>query len=279
MSDETELPDGELPLDGAGGRLRRAREAAGQTLEQIAAKTRIPQRHLATIEANDFGALPSRTYALGFSRTYARAVDLNDEEIAEQVRGHLAELGDDHTTHRAATFEPGDPARVPSRGLAWFSAFAAILLIVGGFAFFRDYFIPGSGPASLISGEQVAEDSSESGEGSGEEMAAANTPDPTGQVTFKSLGEGVWVRFYDAEGERLMEKEMALGETYIVPADATGPQLRTGQPEALSISIGGEEIGTLSDRSQVVSDVDVTAAALLAAQSTREQEAANTPQG
>lgn len=276
MSDETELPDGELPLDGAGGRLRRAREAAGQTLEQIAAKTRIPQRHLETIEANDFGALPSRTYALGFSRTYARAVDLNNEEIAEQVRGHLAELGDDPATHRAATFEPGDPARVPSRGLAWFSGFAAILLIVGGFAFFRDYFIPGSGPASLISGEQVVE---ESGEGAGEETAAATAPDPSGQVVFKSLGEGVWVRFYDAEGERLMEKEMALGETYAVPADATGPQLRTGQPEALSIIIGGDEIGTLSDRSQVVSDVDVTAAALLAAQSAREQEVANTPPG
>ncbi|MGB7373848.1 RodZ domain-containing protein [Pontixanthobacter sp.] len=276
MSDDTELPDGELPLDSAGARLRRAREAADQTLEQVAAKTRIPQRHLETIEANDFGALPSRTYALGFSRTYARAVDLNDQEIAEQVRGHLAELGNDHTAHRGATFEPGDPARVPSRGLAWFSAFAAILLIVGGFAFFRSYFIPGSGPAALISQEQASSDMPA-------REAAANTapagaPDPSPQVVFKSLGEGVWVRFYDAEGERLMEKQMALGETYTVPATANGPQLRTGQPEALAIIIGGDEIGTLSDRSQVVSDVDVTAAGLLAAQSARKQTGIAAPE-
>ncbi|NMW30647.1 helix-turn-helix domain-containing protein [Altererythrobacter sp. RZ02] len=263
MSDEAELPETELPLDGAGGRLRQAREAASMTIEQVAAKTRIPQRHLISIEANDFTALPSRTYAIGFSRTYARSVDVNDQEIADQVRAHLAEAGDDYEEQRSVTFEPGDPARVPSRGLAWFSAFAALLLIVGGLAFFRGYFIPGSGPASLISGEQAAADEpSDTVEGASAPAPAA----PSGQVVFTSLQDGVWVKFYDAEGERLMEKQMEEGETYAVPTDAAGPQVWTGQPEALAISIGGQSIGTLSDESQIVRDVDVTADALLAAQ-------------
>ena len=52
-----------------GDRLREAREAKGLSIEQVAAETRIHQRHLATLEAGNFGALPSRTYAVGFSRT------------------------------------------------------------------------------------------------------------------------------------------------------------------------------------------------------------------
>lgn len=263
MSDEPELPETERSLEGAGGRLKQAREAAKMTLEQVAAKTRIPQRHLIAIEANDFMALPSRTYAIGFSRTYARSVDVDDQEIADQVRDHLAQAGDDREQQRSVTFEPGDPARIPSRGLAWFSAFAALLLIVGGLAFFRGYFIPGSGPASLINAEQAAAgDPADTAE-------AASTPAPSapsGQVVFTSLEDGVWVKFYDAEGERLMEKQMEKGETYAVPTDTAGPQVWTGQPEALAIAIGGQSIGTLSDESKIVRDVDVTADALLAAQ-------------
>ena len=53
----------ELPLDGAGGRLRRAREAQGLSRADIAQRTRIPERHLAAIEQGDFAALPARTYA------------------------------------------------------------------------------------------------------------------------------------------------------------------------------------------------------------------------
>ena len=70
-------------LGGIGAQLRAAREARGLTLEQVAAETRIPQRHLQTIEAGDFAALPARTYAIGFSRTYARLVGLDEDEVAD----------------------------------------------------------------------------------------------------------------------------------------------------------------------------------------------------
>ena len=55
----------------AGGQLRAAREARGLDLSQVAAETRIPQRHLENIEAGEYGNLPSRTYAIGVARSYA----------------------------------------------------------------------------------------------------------------------------------------------------------------------------------------------------------------
>ena len=68
----------ELPLSGPGATLRRAREALRLDLANVAADTRIPLRHLEAIEQDNFESLPSRAYAIGFSRTFAKAVGLDD---------------------------------------------------------------------------------------------------------------------------------------------------------------------------------------------------------
>lgn len=258
MSDELNEAPGELPLDGAGQTLRRAREKAGLSLEQVAAETRIPRRHLEVIERGDFGALPARTYAIGFSRTYARAVDLDEGEIARQVREELGVQSANEVT-RASSFEPGDPARVPSRGLAWFSAFAALLLIGGGFAYFKDYFFPGAGPGPLIR-PQAQQTPAPA------QAAAAPTPaaTATGPVVFTALQDDTWVKFYDANGEELMQKQMAEGESYTVPADAQGPQIWTGRPYAFAITVGGQSVPKLSEEDEIIRDVPISAEALLA---------------
>ncbi len=254
----------ELPLEGVGDRLRRAREAAGLGLSQVAAETRIPERHLALIDEGRFEDLPARTYAVGFSRNYAKAVGLDEREIAEAVR---AELGTREyaAAARADKFEPGDPARVPSRRLAWFGLFAALLLVAGLFAFYRSAIAPGSGPASILADEEAEMIASATGEdaaGLAEPAVTAAAP-----VTFTATRDGVWVRFYDADygdtGVPLMEKQMNLGERYTVPADADQPQLRTGWPAALDVTIGGERVGKLSEEDEILSDVDLTAPALL----------------
>ena len=57
---------------------------------------------------------------------------------------------------------------------------------------------------------------------------------------------------------------MAKGDTFEVPADAQQPMLRTGRPDALQITIGGRRLPKLAEEQQVMSDVPVTAEALLA---------------
>lgn len=269
MSDEEDLREEQLPLEGAGQALARARGEAGLSIEQVAAETRIPLRHLKAIEAGDFSELPSRTYAIGFSRSFARAVGVDEAEIADMVR---AELADGQSAHAgpAATFAPADPERVPGRGLAWFSAFAAILLIVGAFAFFRGYFAPGSGPAPLIGEDQVEDAGDTAAPIAAAPIAAGTAPAEKppvaagGQVVFTAKVDGLWVKFYDAAGKRLMEKQMALGERYVVPADADAPLIWTGQPESLDVTVGGTAIGRLSAVPEIVRDVPVTAEALIA---------------
>lgn len=254
MTEESDIEAEQLPLDNTGQRLRRAREAAGMTVEQLAAETRIPQRHIETLERGEFASLPSRTYATGFSRTYARAVGLDENEIIAQLRSELGEsMGERMSAPRN---EPGDPARVPSRGLAWLSLLAIVLLVAGGYAFYRSYFAPGLGPAPLQAPEAEAT-----------EVVSPKAPaqaDVTGQVVFTALEAGVWVKFYDKDGRQLMQKQMDANERYVVPAEAEGPQIWTGRPDALRITVGGKPVPKLSEEDRVVKDVPVSAAALLA---------------
>lgn len=260
MNKETGSLDGQLPLHGVGERLRLAREQAGMTLAQLAAETRIPQRHLELIEAGEWHGLPARTYATGFARTYAKEVGLDPRTIVDEVRAELAasEPGD---RTRASGFEPGDPARVPSRGLALFSLFAVLLLIAGGFLFYDRVLAPGAGPGSLLEEQRAAQQAAQTGAAA---RPAAPAPAPTGgAVVFTALAEGIWVKFYDASGSQLMQKQMAKGETYTVPADADGPQVWTGRPDALAITVGGRPVPKLAERETIVRDVPVTAAALL----------------
>ena len=274
MNEITGSLDGQLPLHGIGERLRIAREAAGMTLEQLAAETRIPLRHLEHVEAGEWHSLPARTYATGFARTYAKAVGLDPRTTVEEVREELAaiEPGD---RSRAATFEPGDPARIPSRGLALFSLFAVVILLVGGFMFYSRVISPGSGPGSLLEEERLASQAA----GRGAPAPKAGTPAAArpagGRVVFTALEEGIWVKFYDGSGRQLMQKQMAKGETYTVPAEAEGPQVWTGRPDALAITVGGRAVPKLADAETIVRDVPVTAEALLARGAPTPAEAAS----
>ena len=229
---EDEFEEAGPELAGIGAQLRAAREAQGLTLAQVAAETRIPQRHLQTIEEGNFAALPARTYAIGFSRNYAKLVGLDDEAVAEAVRIEL-EAQEPRPRHRPASFEPGDPARVPSRALGWLSGVAALLVLAGLFFAARTFFAPAGELPSLV-------EPSEGAVATGT-AAPRSAPSPSraadGRVVFTALEEGIWVKFYDANGMQLMQKLMARGETYTVPPDAEGPQLWTGRPDALAITV------------------------------------------
>ncbi len=247
----------DLLINTVGTRLRAAREQAGKSLDQIAGETRIPLRHLESIEADAFEALPSRTYAIGFSRTYARAVGLDEAGVVDGVRTELAQTAETKEP-RPATFEPGDPARVPGRGLAWFSALAAILLLAGLFAFFGDRVFPGAGPGSIMPSETTARQVAQTPT----QAAPAAQAKPTGAVVFTATDE-VWVRLTD-NGERLFEATMAEGDTFTVPSDAADPRLNTGRPHLLTVTIGGQTVPRLAEEQVEIPDAPVTATALLA---------------
>ena len=251
----------------AGDRLRAAREARRLELSHVAAETRIPLRHLEAIEAGAFESLPSRTYAIGFARSYARVVGLDDASIAAAVREELADGNARHSAI-AGGMEPGDPAKLPSAGLAWFGGIAALILAIGLTAFFTSRSGAGNALPSLIA-EQAEPDTPAAA--APPSTAAAPGADAVtgagsgaGKVVFTATGDGAWVRFYEEGGERLFEGILKDGETYEVPLNAQDPRLNTGRPNLLKITIDGRTVPPLSEEMVPVGDAPVSATALLA---------------
>ncbi len=263
MDNEQETAVDELPLEGVGTQLRRARKERGLSLTQVTAETRIPERHLEVIETGDFSALPARTYAIGFSRTYARMMGLDEAQIADQVRAELstAEAGRELVP---LGMEPGDAAKLPSSGLAWAGAFAAVLLIAGMATFYSSYYGSSAGPAPLVGDEPVLADGGENAGDGADGANASGAASGDGQVVFTALEEGVWVKFYDANDNQLLQKQMASGERFEIPSDAQGPQIWTGRPDAFAITIDGKSVPKLAEDDFIMRDVAISADALLA---------------
>jgi cytoskeleton protein RodZ len=254
------MVDGEIPEKGlvparVGERLRAARDAAGLDLNDISTRTRIPLRHLTAIENSDYGELPSQTYALGFAKSYARAIGLDEVALASDLR---VELGRTTPVERDAPVdEPADPSRVPPRLLAWTAALLALAIVIG-YGVWRAGFFGGTEvgtPAAVT----VARDAPA--------VAAAAPTKPVvtaagpGQVVLTATVP-VWLRIRDASKKTLFQKEMAAGEAYQVPLTATDPRILTGRPDALKVTIDGREVAPIGGAKTTVRDAGVSAAAL-----------------
>lgn len=72
--------------DGAGSKLREARGRRKLSLQEVEEATKIRGRYLQAIEDEDWGQLPSDTYARAFIRTYAALVGLDGDRLAEEQR-------------------------------------------------------------------------------------------------------------------------------------------------------------------------------------------------
>ena len=258
-----------------GERLKAAREAKGMSLEDVASQTRIPIRHLKHIEQGDWHELPAVTYSVGFARTYANAVGLNGNALGAELR---EQLGATRAEPAAAVYyEPADPARVPPRSLALIAVAIAVLLVVA-YGVWRSGVLDGTSvDESQLSGVETAAPSAEQPAAEAPQTEApAATPAPSGPVMLTAT-DAVWLRIYEAGGKRLYEATMQPGDTYEVPATATRPQILTGKPEALRVTIGGTEIPPLGEAEKTISDVSLLASDLLARPAANAAPAANGP--
>jgi len=221
MDDDDELVETDVPT--VGERLRSAREAKGMSLEDIAAQTRIPRRHLESLETSDWEKLPAPTYTIGFARSYAAVVELDRAEIADQLRG---ELGDRRPAAVAEVFEPIDPARTMPKWLV-FGAIGAVVLLVILMTWLSNRSLVGPDQANNVATAEAP-------------PAAQAPPAPAPaaqQPVIVTSTEAVWLQITD-QGATIYSGVLQPGQSYQVPATATAPLLKTGKPEGLQVRVG-----------------------------------------
>lgn len=238
-----------------GEKLRAAREAQKLELSEIASRTRIPLRHLEAIEQSNFASLPSVTYAMGFAKSYARAIGADEVAIARELR---VELGDrPERPPPPPSYDFDERSRVPSRGIALAGAIVAVLVLIGVGLWYGTNLFRGGAPtdsAALVENVTSVD--------TGNATAPAPAPVTGGQVTLVAL-DTVWLRVTDASGKRLFEKEMTTGERYDVPQDADRPRVRTGRPDRIQVLLNGSNVPALGTGVETI-EAEVSAAALQA---------------
>jgi cytoskeletal protein RodZ len=229
-----------------GERLRAAREERGLSLEDVAAQTRIPQRHLESIERAEWDNLPAPTYTTGFAKSYASVVGLDRTEVGEQLRAELGGRRPAAAT-TAEVFEPADPARTMPKWLV-FGAIGAVILLVVLLSWLNERSLQDPEQPSIAAAETPAPVQQPA-------LQAAVQPGAQGPVVLTATAPA-WIQVTDG-GRSLFAGELAPGQSYTVPATATAPMLKAGKPEALRINIGAAIAPPVGPAGRVASNVSL----------------------
>jgi cytoskeleton protein RodZ len=233
-------------------RLRRAREKAGLSLEELATRTKIQQRILEAIEAGDFKRVPGGLFVRGFLRSYAREVGLDPEEVVAQ---YLAEFEPALLTPEVPD-EPDEPAAqadislpetpTPAWRKLWPAAFVLGALIAV-FTFFSStpQTAPAAEPAPVGTSGQAAP------------QPTASAPAPAARPELLTMDirakREVWVAVM-ADGQKAVYRTLQPDERVNVMARQQ-IAARIGDAEAFEYSINGvpgKPLGAASEVKDVV---------------------------
>ena len=252
MMDE-ESSAAELPT--VGERLRAARQTKKVSLEDVAAQTRIPLRHLASIETADWDSLPAPTYTVGFAKSYASAVGLDRTEIGDQLREEMG--GQRFASTSADVFEPADPRRTMPKSVV-IGAIIAVIVLVLLFSWLNKRSLEQpAGESNPPSANVTAPEAPTAKPAPPPAQAAA------GQPVVLTATAPVWLQVSQRGGPSLFMGTLQPGQTYSVPASATAPVLKTGKPEALRINVGNTVAPPVGPPAKTVSNVSLLGADLL----------------
>jgi cytoskeleton protein RodZ len=216
-----------------------AAERVRQKLElsDIAARTRVPLRHLEAIESGRHNGLPALPYSAGFVKSYANMLGLDGNALSRAFR---VQIGDAQRAHfEPEAYEPVDPSRVPSRLLAMIALGVALLL---GMIYLLLRF---EGDNSDLA--KLAADTAQDVRPSVSRPAAPPPPTaepaiPTGPISIVATRD-IWIKVTDnATGTILFKEVLKAGQSYVVPEDAADPSLRILMPQRVKVMIGTTEL-------------------------------------
>jgi cytoskeletal protein RodZ len=217
-----------------GERLRLARERAGLSIEDIAARTKIQISLLQAIERDDFAHVPGGLFVRGFLRAYAREVGLEPEAVvADYLDQYEPEAPEAEETARpqADTRQDAILAQPDFQGFSWRKVWPAVgvaAIILGVFVTFGS----GTRNAPVVEAQAVGT------AGETDRVAEPRPPAPSQTLTLDMRAKrDVWVAA-TGDGKRVMYRILKTGEQATITA-RTEITARIGDAEALEYSING----------------------------------------
>ena len=122
--------DSDAPLETVGQDLRAARLRRGDDLATASKVLKIRKDHLEALEEDRLEALPGRTYAVGFVRSYADYLGLDAAQCVERFKAEIAGRSDADHMPQVQVIDEDEHRRLP-QGWKIVAGLVAVLMLYG----------------------------------------------------------------------------------------------------------------------------------------------------
>lgn len=275
-------------MQGIGEILKKAREAKGITLEEVAEATKIRRKYLEAIEQDEFQVLPGEVYARGFVTAYLKYLDIKDQpevleimkpkvsreaqavqeqlERAEKAAQESIKSVGKRTPQTHSLSSRKKPSSVSfeekpmsKKGslivILSILALALLLLVQWGYSRSQQPEVP----QDTIQQEQQAEDPAQQEAAPEQEPAAAPEPEvktyDSLEMTLEILDANAgkedqcWMQV-TADGKKT---ELTLSEGQVQEVRAAQQiDLNLGNAGVVKVTVNGQDLGTLGGQGEVV---------------------------
>jgi cytoskeleton protein RodZ len=225
-----------------GSSLQEMRKSAGLSVEQLAARTRIPASVIEDLERDNFSTCGGPTYARGHIRTIARICGLGDSEVLIAFESQTISLSKsirDLLNDNSAT-----PVAKERKPISW-KALSGVAAGVAAFGIFGALiFSTSSGSPEE---QNVVTNSTNSNQSNGAVAAVKNGV----EVVLTGVNGLSWVAINDSTGATQFSGRIRQGETRTF-SDNQLLNLVIGNAGAVSLTVNGEELGVPGRVGEVV---------------------------
>lgn len=246
-----------------GETLREARESKNLTLRDAEEATKIRLKYLKDLENENFDALPGRAYVIGFLKTYARFLQIEDQALVEEYKA--TNRAEEHLQNQR---NKSNSSKVllnnrPSKLHSILVVFLAIVLLLGT-NFIYNYLGSRKAPQqdeTQVPGVVVEEPSSD-------EKAPTPTDEkdkPIVEEPVQSNKVQVAIRISDEEDSKCWVNVVADNKTIFTGTMTAGEEksfeadnkleLKLGNAGVAYVVANGEDLGFLGARGAVVTKV------------------------
>ena len=259
--------DPDTPLGTVGQDLRAARLRLGEDLSQVSKSLKIRKDHLEAIEEDRFQALPGRTYAVGFVRSYADYLGLDTLECVERFKLEIAGRGADDPIANAIPDAGMEERRLP-QGWIVIAVFVFGLFIYGAYRLATSsesamtqpvapvpaQIVPARPRVTVKSAQTMPSTQVTIQAPAGEAVPPGVSAPPKGQAYgADNKGARVMLRILapvkvlvqSSHGRTFINRALHPGDTYNVPL-VDGATLTTSNGSAVELDLDGQAMGTAS---------------------------------
>ena len=225
-----------------GSSLQEMRKSAGLSVEQLAARTRIPASVIEDLERDNFSTCGGPTYARGHIRTIARICGVGDSEVLIAFESQTISLS--RSIRDLLNDNSATPVAKERKPISW-KALSGVAAGVAAFGIFGALiFSTSSGSPEE---QNVVTNSTNSNQSNGAVAAVKNGV----EVVLTGVNGLSWVAINDSTGATQFSGRIRQGETRTF-SDNQLLYLVIGNAGAVSLTVNGEELGVPGRVGEVV---------------------------